>query len=121
MREEVGCEASRVDHVELELVDFLVDSRDKLKHEVDEFFLFVDEQVLSRDQEREVVAWVRRLLAENLEAIGTERHKPIEHPCEQVFDLHALLDHDGDANGVDTAFDHAHLLITLANENGLHE
>ena len=61
------------------------------------------------------------LLAENFESVGSKRHESIEHSCKQVLNLHTLLNHDGDANRVDTTLDQAHLLITLGDEDGLHE
>ena len=119
--EEVGGEARRVDDVELQLVDLLVDASNELEDEVNQLFLVVDKQVLSANQEREVVAFVRRLLSEDLESVGTESHEALKHARQQVLDLFAFLDHYADAHRVDRSLDLTHFLITLHDEDRLAE
>ena len=77
--------------------------------------------MLGRDKEGEIISFVGRLLSENLESIGTKRHEAFKHSCEQMLDLETLLDFDGDADRVDTRFNQADFLITLADHNRLHQ
>ena len=64
---------------------------------------------------------MRWLFPENFESVGTERHESLQHARQEMLDLHTLLDLDRDADRVDTRFDKAGLLITLADDDGLHE
>ena len=62
-----------------------------------------------------------RLLPENLEFVRAEGHESFQHARQEMLDLHTLLDLDRDADRVDTRFDEAGLLITLADHDRLHE
>ena len=64
---------------ESHLTDFLVDALHELKDEVDEFLLLEAEQVLVRDQEREVVVLVGTALPQNLKLVRSQRHESFKH------------------------------------------
>ena len=72
---------------ESHLTDFLVDALHELKDEVDEFLLLEAEQVLVRDQEREVVVLVGTALPQNLKLVRSQRHESFKHVGEEVLNF----------------------------------
>lgn len=103
------------------LADFFVDALHKLKDEVDQLLLLEPQEVLVRDQEREVEVLVGASLSQDLELVGSQRHKSLQHVREQVLNFVQLLDANRYSHRVDWSFDHAVLVLTLRNDHGCEE
>ena len=83
------------------LADFFVDALHKLKDEVDQLLLLEPQEVLVRDQEREVEVLVGASLSQDLELVGSQRHKSLQHVREQVLNFVQLLDANRYSHRVD--------------------
>lgn len=91
----IGVEGRRhtaiVDHEELHLGDFALQTLNELKDEVDELLLLEPREVVVPNQETEVVARVRRLLSQNFELVSAKGHESFQKLGEEHLDLCRLL------------------------------
>ena len=121
----VGVEGRRhsaiVDHQQLHLGDFALEALNEFEDKVDELFFLEAGEVVVPDQEREVVAGVRRFFAQDFELVRAKRHESFQELGEEHFDLGGLLDAQGYADGVDARLDQAVLLGALVDLDRVQE
>jgi hypothetical protein len=110
IREICSCETRLSDDGKLHVVDFLVDTLNEFKDEVDNFLLFVLQEVLISYQKAVVVA-INRFFAQDLKFVSTQREKTIQHVGEQNFNLLIFLDANADTHGVDRSLDQGLFLL----------
>ena len=77
--EEVDSDTSMVDHLQLHLVNFLVNALHELQNKVYYFFLAVSLQVIRTHQEREVEVGAGWLFTQNFKFVRSQGHEAFQH------------------------------------------
>ena len=100
-----SCNSGWLNNVQFHFGNFFVDTLNKLKHEINQFFFFVFLKMIFRDQETKIklflVMWYP---TQDLEFICSSCEEPLEHIWQQDFNI-SLLDAERYSAWVNWSFD----------------